>query len=254
MRKNLLLLITAVLLSMASLILAFTACKKDDSITILEEDNPVLVSSIHCYYCASADFDYDEQNRLSSIRYEDGTLIPITYPSANTIVAIVPDPIYGGEYVFTLNNDGRIVKIKRPDGFEEFYEYENGYLKKGGAGVAICTWENGNLKSILFEDYDDTFTYSYSATLSKVPNIAPWTTPMAIIGDGGENFYHFFPSAYFGKSSKNLVASEIRNDIIENSYRYETNADGYVTKIYNTMTWIETGQTVEYLWCEIEYK
>jgi hypothetical protein len=203
---------------------------KDGEIPTL--DNPVLVSRIKRYGLQPVDFVYDAQNRLSSIKYESEHIITITYPSTNTIIA---NDGYE-EYVFTLNNDGYVVKIKRSSGFEELFEYENGYLKKGtgdGGGGANCIWENGNLKSVQLENYGETFTYSYNTNLSKLANISSWTTPMLVIGDGGEFFYHFFPSAYFGKSSKNLVSSVSRNGNLQNC-RYETNTDGYVTKVYYT--------------------
>jgi len=220
---------------------------------IPESPNVPLVDYIKFYYGAPIFYTYNTENRLSSINC-GGNIVTITYPSANTIIATDNDPIYGEEYVFTLNNDGYVVKIKRSSGFEEYYEYEKGYLIKGGGGVANCTWVNGNLMSVQYENYDDTHTYSYGTIPSKKTNIASWTTPMSIIGDGGEFCYHYFPSAYFGKSSKNLVSSEIRNGNIQNVYRYETNNDGYITKIYNTMTLIEEGETHEVLWCEIQYK
>jgi len=197
-----------------------------------------LVSSILVYGGeVSTNFTYDAQNRLSSIDF-GYTVVQITYPSANTLRAIFE----GEEWIFTLNNDGHIVKMKYPDGNEELYEYENGYLKKT-EGSINWIWENGNLKSVQWDGGG--WTFSYNATISKETNIAPWTTPMLGVGGFYEGFYAYFPSAYFGKSSKNLVSSVNGRG----TYRYETNLDGYVTKVYEKLD-----GSAEKLLCEIQYK
>jgi hypothetical protein len=202
-----------------------------------------LVSRILFYGVAPYDFTYDTQNRVTSISGSESS-IPITYPSANTMVAIFE----GEEWIFTLNSDGHIVKMRYPDGYEQTYEYEYGYLKKGEDVDWI--WENGNLVSVPWEGGGE--TYTYSTILSKETNIAPWTTPMLLICGHGEAFYRFFPSTYFGKSSKYLVSSVTRDDN-QREYRYETNADGYVTKVYQP--WVDDdGNTWENLLYEIQYK
>jgi len=204
---------------------------------IPEPSNPALVSRILLGGDIPIDFIYDAQNQLSSINF-GYTVVQLTYPSANTLLAIFE----GEEWVFTLNNDGHIIKMEYPGGGGVLYEYENGYLKKS-EGYIDYVWENGNLKSVQWESFG--FTFSYNTIHSKETNIAPWTTPMLSVGGFNEGFYAYFPSAFFGKSSKNLVSSA--NDI---NFRYETNADGYVTKVYQQ----EVDELEEYLMYEIQYK
>jgi hypothetical protein len=224
----------------------FIGCDKNNGDNPNNPNNPddpsnptssVLVSSILVGGSLAPNFTYDAQNRLSSIDF-GYTVVPLTYPSANTVLAIFE----GEEWVFTLNNDGHIVKIKYPDGYEDIYEYENGYLQTDGDANFI--WENGNLKSVQWNGGG--VTYSYNTISNKEANIAPWTTPMLIVGGHYEGFYAYFPAAYFGKSSKNLVSSSQR-DGEQRNYYYETNVGGYVTKVYEDNT---EGHPV----CEIQYK
>ena len=209
--------------------------------TTKDGETPVsnLVSRILFYGSVPYDFTYDTQNRITLISRPGGS-IPITYPSANTMVAIHD----GEEWVFTLNNDGHIVKMKYPDGYEQTYEYENGYLKKGEDVDWI--WENGNLISVSWEGGGA--TYTYNTILSKETNIAPWTTPMLLICGYGEAFYTFFPSSFFGKSSKYLLSSAIHNGS-QTNFRYETNANGYVTEVYYSFVGGE-----ESLMYKVQYK
>ena len=226
---------------------AFTSCDKNNDDDNKGNSDIALVSRILLYGEIPYDFTYDAQNRLSSIDF-GYTVVPITYPSANTMVAIFLEK----EFVFTLNNDGNIVKMRDPDGYEYLYEYKNGYLVKAteGSWETNWIWENENLISVPWEGGGE--TYTYSTILSKETNIAPWTTPMLLICGHGDAFYTFFPAIYFGKSSKYLVSSAIRDDD-QREYRYETNADGYVTKVYEPRV-DDDGNTWENLLYEIQYK
>ena len=145
-----------------------------------------------------------------------------------------------------MNEEGYLIKTNIGS-YVITYEYLNGYLQKeeavGGRFGRSFTWENDNLISMI-EYWDDgdifTTTYSYGTAPNKESNVAPWSPPA--IDEPG--FYLALPSNWFGKTSKNLVSS----DIGETSYRYETNANGYVTKVYSTRNGTES------LKFEVQYK
>ena len=186
-------------------------------------------------YGRTADFTYDAQNRLSSIDFVGQTIVPITYPTANTMRAVYE----GEEWGYNLNNDGYITNMFVDGENLGALEYENGYLKK--IVNDIYTWEDGNLKSI---SGGYSMTYTYSTIPYKAISIAPFlVTPWM-----DDELHGFFPSVCFGKKSKYLVASETYNGQ-RTDYRYELDANGYVTKIYKK---IDGG--TEKLLCEIKYK
>jgi transglutaminase/protease-like cytokinesis protein 3 len=220
--------------------------KTDDcTITVTSEggDEQAIVSSIvDVWNEETITFMYDAQNRLSSVNWggDNGT---ISYPSNNSIRVIM----WGSEYMFTLNNDGYIVKCC-VEGECWNYEYENGYLKRevyDDGGYINYTWENGNLKSRQDSDGYST-TYTYGATPYKKANIAPYSLPpSSLLEEGDMMIYFILPEAYFGKRSKNLLTSV---STYNTKYRYQTNSDGYVTKVYSD--WGE-GEELRF---EIRYK
>jgi len=225
--------------------------KTDDcTITVTSEggDEQAIVSSITDVWNEEAIyFTYDAQNRLTSVNW-DGNYYTITYPSSNSIRVIME----GTEFMYTLNNDGNIVKCC-VEGECWNYEYENGYLKRelhdNGDYIINYIWENGNLKSKQEDGYST--TYSYGSTPYKEANIAPYSLPPSGFLEEGDSYLNFIlPKAYFGKQSKNLVTSKNTNIPYGDNatYRYQTNSDGYVTKVYTDWGW---GEELRF---EIRYK
>lgn len=257
MKKILIYLMTAIV----AMVMIFSACERENYEEVDSENDTgggggggenkqALVSSI--FDMAGEEtisFTYDAQNRLSSVNWDDGDNIIFTYPSNNSIRVIM----WGSEYMFTLNNDGYIVKCCA-EGECWNYEYENGYLKRevydNGNYIVNYTWENGNLKSR--QDNEGYYrTYSYGTTPYKEANIAPYSLPPASFLDEGDMYIHaILPKAYFGKRSKYLITSKNTNMPYDFNakYRYQTNSDGYVTKVY----WELEGE--EDLRFEIQYK
>jgi hypothetical protein len=154
----------------------------------------------------------------------------------------------GYDWIFTLNGDGYVINLNiSGTGQGCDYEYQDGYLVRenlGGGSEVIYTWENENLKSTQnFWDGEEEriAMYSYNSVLNKEVNIMPWATPM--IDDPG--YLTLVPSKWFGKKSKHLMSS-VNN---EYNYRYETNAGGYVSKVY-----LKEGNDTEFLLFDVQYK
>ncbi|MDR3236409.1 MAG: hypothetical protein LBT48_06790 [Prevotellaceae bacterium] len=223
----------------------FASCNPDDPAG--EGRNSVkLVSRIEIYeyeyevliekYTRIYEFDYDAQNRMARFARNDLTsqaFAAITYPTSSTIA------ISNGA-VCTLNGDGNVVSTNNSD---EYWIYENGYLAKyvysglygeSDKNIAIesYTWENGNLAALKTEykttndsDWERIERIEYSTISNKPCSID--LLPLIVSG-GIVN-----PIGWYGKSSKNLPN---KMDKWSNGdmtfYRYETNADGYVEKIY----------------------
>ena len=118
--------------------------------------------------------------------------------------------------------------------------YANGYLQKTELSSLILyyTWDNGNMKTVtgtsefvLLPDlspqtYSFTSTYEYGTTPNKPSSIELVSLPLA------DNF----PRGWYGKSSRYLPSKSTRTIMDElvhvETYRYETDEDGYVTKIF----------------------
>jgi hypothetical protein len=194
--------------------------------------NSNLVSRIILDGDETFDYTYDAQNRVTAIKLDGEPFLTFTYTS-NTVRV-------GGEgslgEVYTLNSDGSASKCEiSSEKYTENFEYENGYLKKittSEGRTFNCTWSDGNLVSV------GNVTYTYGTDLYKEANVTPYT-PL-IWGEIND----CYPSAWRGKRSKNLPTAEG-----DETYRYETNANGYVTKVYTRYK----GGKEELLW-EIQYK
>ena len=219
----------------------FSACdKKNDH---KEEPFIRLVSRMDFANNEFYEFDYDAKNRISKIKifwHSNNYTITYSYPTANTIVVSNIDE---SETTYTLNKDGYLTSY-----LNENITYANGCLQKSEEVskdyIATNTWiwKNGNIETKSTEmkyfnndksgqNWSSTYICEYGTTLNK---------PVSI------EFVHGFiitnlgiiPYGWFGKSTLNMpekfVYSKENITHPHKSYRYETDKDGYVTKIYRT--------------------
>ena len=192
-------------------------------------------------------YTYDSQNRMTTITKNNGTAYKVTYPSANTVVY----DMVNNTYTLTLNSDGRVIKWQDNGTMTQAYEYDNGYFKKHtvtAVGIVTQTdsyiWSGNNVdvrdRDALAGKSKTTFTYA--TTSNKTSNIAPWS----VTSYGS----WYIPADCWGKRTQYLVSTEKQdNPSVTTTYRYETDKDGYVTKVY---TKVDNG--VEKLLFEAKYK
>ncbi|GHU67501.1 hypothetical protein FACS189413_02370 [Bacteroidia bacterium] len=202
-------------------------------------------------------FGYDNQNRLASIESQWMPTLTITYPSNNTVKMSYEDGY--PPYLLTLNDNGYIVSQKNENDSiaSNIYTYNTaGYLTSmtNYDGLVVYTWENGNLTSFISSFYmngslmRETLTFAYNIDLNgdgkqdeffeNKPcgiDIAQFITE--VIG-GGRNLPLFDLS---GKSVKYLpVSKKYYPGDVHYDYSYETDKNGYVTKIFEDETISET--------------
>ena len=186
----------------------------------------------------SYEFNYDTENRLVEIKYQhNDAVICYSYPTENTIALTTND---GFSNTVTLNSDGSVAVPE--------IVYENGGLKKweiGGDVVLNFEWKDGNVKTTTYKDSSNetlrTTSYEYAATKNKPTSIDFMLFTILVYGsniDGGA-----LPYKWYGKSTENLLSKVTskrtdEKDVVKN-FSYETDADGYVTKIYaDSSLWI----------------
>ena len=209
------------------------------------------------------EYDYDAQNRItkiSGVGYGGSYMSTFSYPSVNTMFVHSSD----GTETIMLNNDGSI----RLNG-EESYTYVNGYLQKeewswnpnsgyeGDIATATrtYTWENENITKYVYDlQYSVTSEYNRTWTgiheYGELPNKATSIDfgHFLLQGDG----IPYPPHGWWGKSIAKLpTKASVMGDgrLVLVSYRYETDAEGYITKVYQTWD----GKAEE-LWISIHYK
>ena len=192
-------------------------------------------------------YTYDSQNRISQISKNNGKVYKVTYPSANTIVYDMTDNIF----TLTLNSDGRVIKWQDAGTVNQVYEYDNGYFKKHtvtAAGIVTQAdtyiWNGNNVDArdrVELTSKSKT-TFTYTTTSNKTCNIAPWS----VTSYGS----WYIPADCWGKRTQYLMSTEKQdNPSTTTTYRYETDKDGYVTKVY---TKVDNG--AEKLLFEAKYK
>jgi hypothetical protein len=204
-------------------------------------------------------YEYDSQNRLTKITTIGGQFAgvwTVTYPSSNTARYVNAND----NMVFTKNNQGYVVKYEatmKGVKVNQDLEYTNGNLTKTTnevAGVTLIytySWSNGKLDAVearmpMLPTIMEKVTFTYNTTPNKEGYISPWT-----ISHEAGNW--MCPASWAGKLSPNLVSSKTTERMMMGSstitYRYETNADGYVTKVH-----AKEGSAAEYLLYEVKYK
>jgi hypothetical protein len=200
-------------------------------------------------------YEYDSQNRLSKITAAGGAnagVWNVTYPTASTIRYQNGDKYQ----LLTKNSQGYVTNFEsnNPMSITQVLEYENGYLSKtttvamGITTINNYTWSNGILNVIeqrMSGIVVKKSTFSYNTTANKECYISPWVTSHQ------GNWYS--PTSFCGKMSPNLASSEAQEMIMMGTtnitYRYETDAQGYVTKVH-----VKEGSGSESLLYEVRYK
>ena len=234
-------------------------------------DNPSgtrLVSSVYYFEsiesgAATYNYEYDSQNRISKITVTGGSQLnrgvwTVTYPSSNTIKYNNPEKYY---FDLTKNSQGYVSKYEgniTGTMTKEDHEYENGYLTKSTVTKEMpfvgnlitnitLTWNNGKLDVIEnitsgSVNHFKKFTYSYTTIPYKECSVTPWHQRDV-----------FIPPYLSGKISPNLVSSVKEEDSVlgttTTTYRYETDANGYVTKVH-----AKINAETEYLLYDVKYK
>ena len=200
-------------------------------------------------------YEYDNKNRIKKCDFIDH-LLDFIYSDENTI-----NIDFGNDIdTIYLNNDGTI-----KEAWQKLYSYKNGYLKTETSSysqeyLATYNWENGNLKSIVvkflsgkFSGVTYTTTYEYSTISNKPCSIDLFW----IISMGGiVRFDHMLDfllhnAGRFGKVPDKLISSYTITSTENNytvNFTYETDFEGYVTKIYGSI-----GGAASKLLYEIEY-
>jgi len=184
----------------------------------------------------SFEFNYDTKNRPVEIKYQHiDAVFCYSYPTENTVVVTVGDELID---TITLNSDGGVAVPE--------IVYENGGLKEFKiGGVLNFEWKDGNIKTITYNNSSNeilrTTTYEYTVTKNKQVSIDFMLFTILVYGgniDGG-----VLPYKWYGKSTENLLSKVTskrtdEKDVVKN-FSYETDADGYVTKIYaDSSLWI----------------
>jgi len=237
-----------------SVCMMFSSCDENNGNDPNNPDNPDnpttrLVSSLYDSRFGEDTYvyAYDNQNRITQITKNNGTIYKVSYPSANTVIYDMVNNIF----TLTLNSDGRVIHWEDNGTMTQTYEYDNGYFKKHivtAVGIVTQTdsyiWSGSNVdarnREALTSKSKTTFTYT---TISnKTSNIAPWS----VTSYGS----WYIPADFWGKRTQNLMSSEKQdNPSVTITYRYETDKDGYVTKVYS-----KENNSAEKLLFEVKYK
>ena len=224
------------------LFIGFSACEKEE---IQEEQGGDetttvrLIKQIKLFGDEGEEFSLDisynsQDSRIIEIIASGGDIVysttTYTYPSENTMIWKV-EYEDGDEFNenITFNSDGSIASFA--DGTSPI-KYSNGYLQEIeeslGSGKKY-TWDNENIKTM---EESGTYTLEYGALLNK-PISIDIVHCLLIVDD-------MYPMAWgwLGKSTKNLpvkVSYAVEGYPEDNEvkvYRYETDSEGYITKIH----------------------
>jgi len=264
--------VVAVAICLAATIM-FSGCDPDGGETPTPTDVK-LIKRVDLHYNGDfALFDYDAQNRITKMSHRVYS-INYSYPTANTIIMNIifadtpPLPIEPA--TFRLNDDGSFAA-------EEGFSYTNGYLQKivmdtkvqteelvedgtiiqpseihYGTMNITCSWSNGNIvtmtekstfPTVPLYNTDRTFTVEYGTTPNK-----PTSIDLAYAFVVFKDFMGAVHYGWLGKSTQYLPTKVMYGSNYVVNYRYETNSEGYVVKIFRKE---DSGN--EQLYCTISY-
>jgi YD repeat-containing protein len=256
--------VATIVACLAAAMVLFSGCEKDnDPDNPDNPTNPTIRLVVYLYDAAEGsgtyNYEYDNQNRLTKITATGGEhagVWTVTYPSSTTARYVNASD----NMLFTKNNQGYTVKYEanvKGVKVNQDLEYTDGYLTKTTneiAGVTIINtyvWSNGKLDALemrmpLLPTPVEKAIFAYTTTPNKECSISPWT----ISHDAGN---WMCPASWAGKMSPNLVSSKTTERLMMGSstttYRYETDEQGYVTKVY-----AKEGAAAEFLLYEFKYK
>jgi hypothetical protein len=192
---------------------------------------------------ATYQYEYDTQNRITKIT-SGSEVNTVTYPNSSSVSYNMSGT---GILTLTLNSSGYVTNWSHL-GMTQTYEYEDGYLKKHIAQTAGVTmnyqWNNNGVvsRTHVQGSTTTTYTFAYTTTPNKASNIAPWS--VSSFGSW------YIPADYWGKRTQSLMSSEVQsNPSSTTTYRYETDSDGFVTKVYS-----KENSNPESLLFEVTYK
>ncbi len=211
------------------------------------DSNNDLLKTITNNESHSKHFFYDEANRLSSIKIEDGRIVGLKYDSNNNLVSVSPPGRPNHQIGFGLNelvasynppslegltsvnttyhynNDRDLIKIKRPDGLEINLNWNQntGLLDSisGAFGSIARQYQNEQLAKII--NYDGQIAnFSYMGTV---------VTEMNILDSNQSEIYSFkrSPSTKF-PGLVGLESLEVKS--VTKLINYDYNKDKFLTK------------------------
>jgi len=228
MNKSLLTLSAVCLLMVAS-------CKKDKG-TETEEQQKTCQLTESTFTSTGGDsekatFTYDDKSRVKQITYSDGSIDSYVYSDTQIILTASGNVVT----TYKLDANGRITSESYNDNASKFnYTYNNdGYLIEEAEVVGVntsktkYTYTNGNLTLVDFGTEKVTVSYNSEPATSNFFTDTDDDLPNSING---------VLKNYFGKPSKNLVSKAIYDGGYAESYSYEKDADGNLSKISVTAT------------------
>lgn len=230
MRKSLILMLSAVLLIVAS-------CKKDSN-PQEEEAQQICSVSQTTFTSTGGDsgkalYSYNAEGKVSKVVYEgENYQETYSYTSAQ-LTQVVKDGNNSTTYTYALNSQGRVTNETQMAGdYKIDYTYDSeGYLTQ-------------SIRTNLSNSTTITTKYTFTGgNLTKI--VTPNLTLNMLYGgfDAKSDYFDFSDSdlpsnlnsilkAYFGKGSKNLIASiSYDGGVYTEGFAYEKDSNGNITKV-----------------------
>lgn len=236
------------ILVLAVLTINFSSCKKSESAVALSPNQLPLITTRTFSRSGSIvelrTQTYDGQGRLTSVN-ATGNYGGFSFQDIYTPSSITETYPNGGKTVYNLNAQGYIgtwIENDAPDYINHTLTYNSdGYLVKDVAVHSaytsttngIYTWSNGNLVSLVENNFITTYTYTnFTNNLDEV-EVQPLNFTV------GNSSFH-------GKQSKNLISTETTGPVgsigTTCTYTYEFDSQNRVSK--KTMT-VNSGGTYQ---------
>lgn len=169
-------------------------------------------------------FNYGSNGWLNQVTFTDDDPLNVSYENQTAILTWGGEyPELEGEYVY--DNLLRSTKYKN-DSKSCTYDAEGHLVKLGNRELV---WENGNVVSYKRNEYGGTETFTYY-TDKENKHYSFISDPVFFID--GSYFFAAHPQL-LGKMSKNLVKTCDMGEYLY-TYTYETDQDGYITKVTKT--------------------
>jgi len=223
MNKSLLTLSAVCLLIVAS-------CKKDKG-TEPEEQSKTCQLTESSFIATGGDtekatFAYDEQGRVKTVTYSDGSTDSYSYSTTQIVLTASGNVVT----TYKLDGNGRITSESYNDDPSKInYTYNNnGYLAEetevfsSSTSTTKYTYTGENLTLVDFGTEKIVVSYSTETATANFFTETDDDLPASVNG---------VLKSYFGKPSKNLVSKATYDGGYAESYTYEKDANGNLTKI-----------------------